>query len=332
MPTYETSSPIPVIDLSLDARSVEGQIGSACAEWGIFRVVEHGISTELLDSCLDQARQFFALPPTVKQAISRTRDNPWGYYDRELTKNVRDKKEIFDFGPDHARGFEDDDPFAGLTPWPEGWTAFRERMRSYLEACEGLSRSLLRSIALGLGDKAGSSLSHFLPAPTSFLRLNHYPVTESLGKLDVEREGFGVHQHTDAGALTVLLEDGRPGLQVLRQGAWIDAGYVAGALTINIGDMVQVLSNDCYAAPIHRVMGMVDVDRYSIPFFFNPTYAAVVSPLPTATAPHKAAAYSPIRWSEFRRARADGDFGDFGREVQISDFRRMPPVEQLSSG
>ena len=94
----------------------------------------------------------------------------------------------------------------------------------------------------------------------------------------------------------------------------------AGALTINIGDIVQVWSNDRYRAPLHRVLANSSHPRYSAPFFLNPNYQAMYAPLPSALE-GRAPLYHPINWGEFRAGRAAGDYADVGDEIQISDFR-----------
>ena len=104
--------------------------------------------------------------------------------------------------------------------------------------------------------------------------------------------------------------------------AWRCSRTAPGALIINIGDMVQVWSNDAYVAPLHRVQAMESHDRLSLAFFFNPAYSAVVAPLPKAG---EAPRYHGIPWAEFRRRRADGDFADYGAEVQIGDYRLADP-------
>ena len=87
------------------------------------------------------------------------------------------------------------------------------------------------------------------------------------------------------------------------------------AFVINIGDVVQVWSNDRYPAPLHRVIASAQEERYSAPYFFNPSYAANYAPL--SSPPH----YRPINWGEFRAGRAAGDYADHGEEIQISHFR-----------
>ena len=100
------------------------------------------------------------------------------------------------------------------------------------------------------------------------------------------------------------------------EGRWARVIPAEGCLTINIGDMMQVLSNRKYRAPIHRVLGDPSRPRWSAPFFYNPSYDALVAPVSSAGEPK----YRPLSWSEFRRRRFEGDFGDNGSEVQISEW------------
>ena len=63
-------------------------------------------------------------------------------------------------------------------------------------------------------------------------------------------------------------------------------------------------------------------DRYSLPFFFNPAAEARVSPLPSVVGDDNPSRYREIEWADFRGKRTDGDYADYGTEVQISQFRR----------
>jgi isopenicillin N synthase-like dioxygenase len=312
---------VPVIDLAGEPAQVEDAVARACAEWGFFHLVGHGLDAGLLAEAMAQARGFFAAPAQAKRALGRSRDNPWGYYDRELTKNRRDKKEIFDIGPDVAALRVEGDVFFGETPFPAWRPELKTVARAYFTACEDLCLRLLGPVATGLGAEARALDDAFAGAHTSFLRLNYYPTRDPLAGESDQPAGLGIHHHTDAGAITVLLTDGRPGLQVLKDGSWRPVDPVPGGLIVNIGDMAQVWSNDAYQAPLHRVLAMETDERLSLAFFFNPAYSAVISPLPATVRPDAPARYRDISWSEFRRRRADGDFADYGSEVQISDYR-----------
>jgi isopenicillin N synthase-like dioxygenase len=316
---HETTG-VPVVDLSAPPASVARAVHEACAAWGFFHLVGHGLDEDLLADVMAEARGFFAGPPAAKRALARSRDNPWGYYDRELTKTQRDKKEIFDVGPDVVHAVAAD-VFQGATPFPDRRPRLKPVVRTWFAACEDLCLRLLRPVASGLGAAPDALMQDFEGGHTSFLRLNHYPTRDpAAGEAD-RPAGLGIHRHTDAGALTVLLTDGRPGLQVLKDGVWVPVDPLPGGLIVNIGDMAQVWSNDAYEAPVHRVLAMEDEARLSLAFFFNPAYPAVIRPLPSTVGPNHPRRYRDLGWSEFRRRRADGDFADYGAEVQIADYR-----------
>lgn len=319
---------VPVIDvaeLRADssapaARPAIEQIAEACSSWGFFQITNHGIPQTLIDEVWTQTRGFFALPIDTKLEVLRSRDNPWGFYHNELTKNQRDKKQVFDFTRAGV------DPIYGKSNrWPQDQSAFKSTMESYFEACTEVSLQLLEAFCLGLDLPAKFMHSDFASNHTGFLRLNYYPVDDPIeGAAEDYQEvaDLGVHHHTDAGALTVLIQDEVGGLQVHRNGYWYDIPPVEGAIVINTGDMMQVWSNDAYHAPVHRVLAMDACDRYSLPFFFNPAADAQVSPLPSVVNDGNPGHYNPIEWGRFRGKRSDGDYADYGTEVQIAQFRK----------
>jgi isopenicillin N synthase-like dioxygenase len=323
----EFGDSVPVIDIAGVTKNASGEaaeqavheIAKACREWGFFQVINHGVSDALIDTVWHQTRSFFTGPAAAKQAILRTRENPWGYYNNELTKNQRDKKEVFDFTTDGT------DPIYGAeNRWPDVGTEFRDSMRAYLDACTRLSLTLLEAFCVGLDLPAEFMHHDFAGNHTGFIRLNYYPIADPLASgngQELPDADMGVHHHSDAGALTVLLQDDVGGLQVFRDGYWHDIPSVPGAFVINTGDMMQVWSNDIYQAAIHRVLAMHSRDRYSIPFFFNPAAATEVSPLPSAVSEERPPRYRSINWSEFRGKRTDGDYADYGPEVQIAQYK-----------
>jgi len=304
---------VPVIDIAeLESPISLAAIDRACREWGFFQVTGHGIEPALLRDVFDVSRNFFAQPAGEKRRVQRDADNPWGYYDRELTKNRQDWKEIYDFGP--ADG-------GTLKPrWPNGHLRLRFEpiVRAYYASCRALALRLLSAMASNLGVSASHLVQGFDDAHTSFLRLNYYPQCRpSCG----DERPFGVGEHTDAGALTLLLQDDQAGLEVCREGRWYLVEPTPGALVINIGDMIQVWSNDRYRAALHRVVTNPTRDRYSVPFFLSPSYETTYAPLPTTVTPERPARYRPIQWREFRTLRAAGDYADIGEEVQITHYR-----------
>jgi isopenicillin N synthase-like dioxygenase len=332
---------IPVIDISRIHRpeTLEA-LDRACCDWGFFQVVGHGVDPALGGRLLEAMRAFFGQPTEAKQRISRTGENPWGFYDRELTKNVRDWKEIYDYGPPadpqtemspHPTGCSGKRAApvtgaAGPQPqWPQRLPKFKAAVLEFYAACEHLSFRLLGALSVNLGMPADHLATGFRPGHTSFLRLNYYPVCpkpERPSGFAVPRQGhLGINHHTDAGALTVLLQDSQPGLEVYRHGDWHLVTPRTDALVVNIGDIVQVWSNDRYQASLHRVIANASAERFSAPFFFNPAYETNYAPLPSTVSGGRPARYRPINWGEFRAGRAAGDYADSGEEIQIARYR-----------
>jgi isopenicillin N synthase-like dioxygenase len=199
---------------------------------------------------------------------------------------------------------------------------FEPAVRACYASCTALAMRLLAAIASNLGVSPEVLARGFDSAHTSFLRLNFYPKYPLENRSDAHQRPLGVGEHTDSGALTILMQDEQPGLEVQRDGRWHLVEPRPGALVINIGDIVQVWSNDRYKAALHRVaVANPAEERYTIPFFLNPSYETTYEPLPTTVSAHQPAAYRRISWREFRGLRAAGDYADIGEEVQIHHYR-----------
>jgi len=296
------------------------RLDEICREWGIFVLRNHPIARADCEAMLGQMAGFFARPLEEKRRCERSDANPWGYYDRELTKNIRDWKEIFDFGP-VAGG--------SIPRWPEGDVEFRSVAEDFYGACERIALDIVRALALALGTEVEGMLRAF-DHHTSYLRMNAYPLCEAPSPAETPtgppQGHFAISHHSDAGAVTVLLHDGNDGFQVEKGGRWHDISVERGSLVINLGDVMQVWSNDRYRAPLHRVLASRSRVRLSAPFFLNPGFETDYAPL-VPLGEGEAPRYRSINWGEFRAARAAGDYANVGQEVQIEDFR-LPAENQ----
>lgn len=295
-----------------------------CESLGVFHVTGHGIPAEELDEFDAAMRAFFDLSEADKEGVRRSRENAWGYYDRELTKNRPDWKQVFDYGAER----DANDPSAqhsdGCNRWPEGFADSKPALLRHYRSCERVALALIRALSASLGFEP-DRLDSFFADHSSFVRLNHYPPCADPAPPDAgwfpDRGRLGVHHHSDAGALTILYQDEVAGLQVRTGGRFQLIEPVRGALTVNLGDMLQVWSNDRYRSAVHRVLANPDRERYSAPFFLNPRYDAVCEPLASASLAEASPRFRPISWAHFRDRRSAGDFADYGSEIQIDDFR-----------
>jgi len=131
---------------------------------------------------------------------------------------------------------------------------------------------------------------------------------------------MALHHHTDPGALTLLLQDARGGLQAYsKREGWVDVPPEPGTIVVNIGDVLQVWTNDRCVAGVHRVVPISHPQgRYSIPFFYQPSFDAEISPW---LAPGETARYRSFSWRDYIHARVTDNFSDVGEDdIQISRF------------
>ena len=311
---------LPVIDIGdPEAPRTVRAVGAACRNWGFFQAVGHGVDPHLIAKLQRQTRLFFGQPIAAKRAIERSAANPWGFYDRELTRHTPDWKQIYDMGPASGDSI--------VPQWPASLPQFRPVIEAFYDACNDVSMRILRSVSLSLGMPAGALDENFRPEHTSFLRLNYYPECPTPARptdASVATLGhLGVNHHTDAGAVTVLLQD-KPGLEVFHEETWKLVEPRRDALVINIGDIVQVWSNDLYHAALHRALVRPDVERFTAAFFLNPPYSVDYAPLPSVIDAGHPARYRPINWGEFRSRRTAGDYANQGEYAQISQYYSSP--------
>ena len=221
-----TMSKVPIIDIRAfleggkDANPRRA-LDTACRDHGFFLLTGHGMD-DLIDAAWAESRAFFASPKMLKRSVERSRDNALGYFDRELTKQKRDRKEVFDFADDNqdtsGTGF-------GRSRWPQDLPEFRDTLLSYSKACAVLTNRILVMLYTTLGLSCHDVPVSIGAEHTGFVRLNHYPVEDPVSV--EERDSLtplgdmALHHHTDPGVITLLLQDDVGGLQGYSEhGGW----------------------------------------------------------------------------------------------------------------
>lgn len=308
---------VPTVDLRAPSAPSLAAIDRACADHGFFLLEGHGLDA-LVERTWAATAVFFAADPAVKAAIRRGPDSMLGWYDRELTKRRRDHKEVFDF-IDPAIP-DDRNP----NRWPAGLDGFRATMTEFFDGFAELAARTVALVHAALGLDPATATRHTVDRTTSTVRLNHYPVGDPVPA--GERDGLSplgdvaLGHHTDPGVLTLLLQDDTGGLQAdSRDHGWIDVEPRPGTIVVNLGDTMQVWTNDRYRAAVHRVVPMTERSRYSIPFFANPARDTVIEPI--AALADGTPRYRPFSWRAFITGRATDNFADYGvDDIQIGDF------------
>ncbi|MFG6280408.1 2-oxoglutarate and iron-dependent oxygenase domain-containing protein [Microbacterium sp. 5K110] len=285
---------LPILDLSLLDQGPEAaarfrdDLRTATRDVGFFYLTGTGISPELEARLLQAAKDFFALPEAEKLAIENVTSPHFRGYTRvggELTQGRVDWREQIDIGPERDAITDPDGPgynrLVGPNLWPPAQPELREVVTEWHDRLTEISRTLLRAWALSLGAEEEYFDRHF-GDPQTLIKIVRYP-----GKDDpTPQQGVGAHK--DSGVLTLLwVEPGKGGLQVQRDGEWVDAPPVPGAFVVNIGELLEYATQGYLTATNHRVISPRYPDeRISVPFFFNPALDAVlpIIDLPTELA------------------------------------------------
>ena len=283
MAQARVSTSLPVLDMAMldrdetAAAQFRDALRAATHEVGFFYLVGHGIPDDVTSRAFATAERFFALPAADKQSIEMRRSPHFRGYSRtggELTRGQVDWREQFDLGAERDR---DDDPAApaymrleGPNLWPSAQPDLRPVFTDWEQRCSVVARRLMRSWAVALGSPADVFDATFGDRPSTLIKLVRYPGREDRGQ--------GVGAHKDPGVLTLLMiESGKDGLQVERDGEWIDAPAVPGAFVVNIGELMEFATDGYLKATVHRVVSPVPGQtRLSIPFFFNPALDSTV--------------------------------------------------------
>ncbi|KAK9105914.1 hypothetical protein Scep_022758 [Stephania cephalantha] len=281
---------IPIIDLSGDPATTSAQIRSAARTLGFFQITNHGVPSSLQSDLISAVRSFNDLP-----AASKSR-----FYTRDFAASGGVSFATnFDLFRSKAASWRDTIQIrtAGAAgegvDWEKVPAELRREVAEWDRRMVGVGRRVMEELGLGLGLGFGE-----LGCLDGRLVVGHYyPWCPEADRT------VGIASHTDPGVLTVLLQDGVGGLQVKHGDGWVDVVPVPGALVINVGDILQILSNDEYKSVEHRVLAnRFREPRISIAIFFNPgDREALYGPLPELISPEKPALYRQFKLSEFLR-------------------------------
>lgn len=275
---------IASVSLTRPVAELADQLGRSFAEYGFAIVRDHGIPSDLIARAEAKSRAFFALPEAVKMQYHLAgKGGARGYtpfgIERAKDAAVHDLKEFWHVG----RSLPPGDPleeFMAPNVWPAEIESFRGTFETLYSEFEKCGLRILSAIALHLGLD-----EHFFD-PTvkngnSVMRLLHYP------PVPAEAEGrIRAAAHEDINTITLLLGAEEAGLELLsRDGRWLPVSPPDGALAVNIGDMLQRLTNGRLRSTTHRVVNpsgeRARHARYSMPFFlhFRPDF--LIEALPT---------------------------------------------------
>lgn len=256
--------------------------GASFQRFGFAMVRDHGMDPALIARCRSLARAFFALPEGMKRhydAAANGGQRGYTAFGREIAKGARenDLKEFWHVGRDLPPG-DPLEPVMPLNVWPGELPAFRDAFTRLYAAFDRVGAELLSAIALYLGLP-----ERWFDGPiergNSILRLLHYP------PVPPDAPGVRAGAHEDINLITLLLGAEEGGLELKdRDGNWLPVVPPPGALAINVGDMLQRLTNHRLPSTSHRVVNPPPDrrgrSRYSMPFFLHLRPDFIIDPPP----------------------------------------------------
>lgn len=314
--------------------SVASEIDEACRDVGFFTIVGHGVDPAHLARLDALARAFFAQPDPVKEAIAMPRAGRawrgWFPVGGELTSGVPDRKEGLYFGaelaPDDPRVLAGT-PMHGPNLFPREPADLASVVLAHLELMTSVGQAVLAGMAIGLGLEPNWFLDHLTRDPLVLFRIFRYPAVDAAEDAEaLAGRPWGVGEHTDYGLLTLLVQDGNPGLEVRTPQGWVAVDPRPDRFVCNVGDMLERLTGGRYRSTPHRVRNDSTVDRLSFPFFLDPSWDARVERLPIVDRP--VGDGGAARWD---RTSVHGYTGTYGEYLLTKVGRVFPDLASAAT-
>ncbi|KAL5572230.1 hypothetical protein UlMin_021827 [Ulmus minor] len=268
---------IPLVDLEdlhgPNHSDVINQIAQACQNYGFFQVKNHGIEEAIIENVVRVSREFFHL--SESERLKNYSEDPFKTTRLSTSFNVRTEKVSSwrDYLRLHCYPVEE-----YIDEWPENPKSFK--------------RELLEAISESLG-LAGDNIDKKLGKHGQHMAINYYPPCPQ------PELTYGLPAHADPNVVTVLLQDDVAGLQVLKDGNWLAVKPIPNTFIVNIGDQIQVISNDRYKSVLHRAVVNSSKERISIPTFYCPSYDAVIEPAQQLIDQDNLAHYKSFTYNEY---------------------------------
>ncbi|CAB4268770.1 unnamed protein product [Prunus armeniaca] len=288
-PSLDSDS-VPIIDLN-DPNASQ-LISHACRTWGMFQLINHGVPNNVVEDMESVAQSLFSLPAEQKLKVAR---GPGGIsgYGFHLISAFSDKKLWSECFTILGSPLEH---YAKL--WPQGYTKICSITEEYDKELGRLSSRLMWIMLASLGiskedvkwsgPKGDNHEAHVL-------QLNSYPACP-----DPDR-AMGLVPHTDSTLVTIVHQSKICGLQVFQEGTgWFTVPPVPGAMVVNVGDLMHILSNGSYVSVLHRVLVNQTQQRLSVVYTYGPPENVPISPIPKLLSASHPALYPPVtNWSEY---------------------------------
>ncbi|KAJ1296229.1 hypothetical protein BS78_01G283800 [Paspalum vaginatum] len=283
---------IPIIDVNklLDAQSSKeecAKLGYACRQWGFFQKILYSAARR--SSILGSSDFCSAIEVATALWNQKTDVSNLEGYGQLFVVSENQKLDWADtfylmLRPSDSRN---------MRFWPSYPPPFSNSIDRYSSEAAKLVLCLLQFVAMDMGVEPQTLLEIFRGQPQS-MRMTYYPPCKQAEKV------VGLSPHTDGTGLTLLLQaNDVQGLQIRKDGKWVAIHALAGAFIVNVGDILEIISNGRYKSIEHRVIVHPSKARMSAAVFHQPDKDATIGPLPELVEKDGEASYSSIGYMDF---------------------------------
>ncbi|XP_061356074.1 codeine O-demethylase-like [Gastrolobium bilobum] len=285
------SAMIPTINLKKmihgEATELElEKLNSACRDWGFFQLVDHGISTPVLETLKDEIEEFFGLPLQEKMKYKIRQGEVEGY-----GAVIRSEDQKLDWGD---RFYMMTNPLNKRKPYlfPDLPSSLRTILESYTAELQNVAMILvgLMGKALKIDKREWEVFENGMQS----VRMTYYPPCPKPELV------MGFPAHSDATGITILNQvNGVHGLQIKKHGIWIPVKIISDAFIVNIGDILEIMSNGAYKSVEHRATVNSEKERISIAMFFLPKFQSEIGPAISLTNPENPPLFKRIGMEKY---------------------------------
>ncbi|KAK4386511.1 protein SRG1 [Sesamum angolense] len=284
---------IPVIDMQKlsDEYSMDSELEAlnhACQEWGFFQLINHGVESSVVEKMKLEVQEFFNLPIEEKNKFMQKEEDIEGYGHAFVVS----EEQKLDWGD---MFFVRTLPTQLRNPYliPNLPPTFRDAIEVYATELKILATKILKLMAKALDIKAEEMKTVFAEGVQS-MRMNYYPPCPQPELVT------GLCPHSDAVGLTILLQANEmEGLQIKKDGVWIPVSPLPNAFVINIGDILEIVTNGAYRSIEHRATVNSTKERLSIATFLSPNDHAHLGPAASLVTPQTPAKFKTIGVAEY---------------------------------
>ncbi|KAJ4976225.1 hypothetical protein NE237_001331 [Protea cynaroides] len=287
---------LPAIDLPklLSAESMDSELSrlhSACQEWGFFQLINHGVSSSLMEKTKSEILEFFNLPMEEKKKFWQTPLDAEGFGQHFVVS----EQQKLDWGD---MFYITTQPTYLRKPhlFPKLPLPFRGTLDAYSLEMKKIAIAILEQMGKALKMETAEMREIFEDGMQS-MRMNYYPPCPR------PEQVIGLSPHSDSLGLTILLQiNGIEGLQIRKDGNWIPVTPLPDAFILNVGDIMEIISNGTYHSIEHRATVNSEKERLSIATFYGPNPDGEVGPARSLISPDRPALFRREGVQEYFKA------------------------------